>query len=119
MFKFPSPSPITYSYWRRQLRVDHRASDQKVAGVSPMSELAMRGCVLGKDTLRLFSIGAKQLTSFGGPALRNICKQNPKLCFALTLGGSRVPSLYKRINELTGNVQNTFKRLYLRVKCSK
>ena len=30
-------------------------------------ELAMRRCVLKKDTLRLFAIGVKQYSSCGGP----------------------------------------------------
>ena len=40
--------------------------DKLLAGL--ILELAMRSCVLGKDTLRFFSIGVKQSTRCDGPA---------------------------------------------------
>ena len=48
--------------------VERRACDRKVADPGAILELAKRRCVLGKDTLGLFLIGAKQFTSCGGPA---------------------------------------------------
>ena len=35
-----------------------------------ITELAMRRCVLGKDTLRIFPSGGKQATHYGGLAWR-------------------------------------------------
>ena len=44
-----------------------RASDRKATDPGSILELAMRRCVLGKDALYLFPIGAKQFTCCGGP----------------------------------------------------
>ena len=41
-------------------------------------EQAMRRYVHGKDTLRLFPIGAKQSTRCGDPVSQKTCKQNQK-----------------------------------------
>ena len=42
--------------------VDRLVSDRKVADPGSIPELAMRPCVLGKDTLSLFPFLAKQST---------------------------------------------------------
>ena len=63
--------------------VERRTSDQKVADPGSILELAMRRCVLRKDTLCLFLIGPKQSTRRGGPASRKTRKQNPKKCSEL------------------------------------
>ena len=51
-------------------------------GHGPMAPLntplAIRPCVFGKDTCRIFPIRAKQFTRSGGPARGKTCKQNPK-----------------------------------------
>ena len=47
---------------------------------SPRLTQSMGHCVLGKDTLRLFLIGAKHFTRCGGPAWPKPWKQNRKKC---------------------------------------
>ena len=41
---------------------------KKLLNPGSIPELAIRRCFLGKGTLRLFPIGAKQSTRCGGPA---------------------------------------------------
>ena len=48
--------------------VDRRTSDRKIDGSQLTSKLAMSRYVLGKDTLRIFLIVAKQSTRCSGPA---------------------------------------------------
>ena len=58
--------------------IEHRARDRKIVGPWFDSRMAMRRCVLGKDTLLLFSIGAKQSTRYGGPAQTKDLQIEPK-----------------------------------------
>ena len=44
---------------------------EKLLAGGSIPELAMRRCVLGKDTLLLFRIAVQQSTRCGGPARRN------------------------------------------------
>ena len=51
---------------------------EKLLAPGSFPELAMRHCVFGKDTLRLFPIRAKQSIRCSRPASSKTCKQNPK-----------------------------------------
>ena len=45
--------------------VKHRFIDPRLLAPGSIPDLAMRRCVLGQNTLRLFSIGTQQFTSCG------------------------------------------------------
>ena len=74
--------------------------DRKVATPGSIPELAIRCCVLGKDTLRLFLLGPNSVPLWWPSATKNLHTGPRKGYFALVwLNRRRVPELCAGINE--------------------
>ena len=71
MIRLTSVIPIDFAFIPCLIDITYRdcyATYERLLTPSFIPELAMRRCVPGKGTLRLFSIGSKQSTGCGGPA---------------------------------------------------